>query len=311
MGSREFNSELALYGPDAREGLETSLGEGRRYCRRLARRHYENFTVASFLLPRDLRQHFHNIYAYCRWADDLADETAGPEESLRLLEWWQGQLDDCYRGRTSHPVFVALTETIGRFDIPRDPFADLLVAFRQDQRTARYETFDELLGYCRHSANPVGHLILYLGRCYDRERAELSDSICTGLQLANFWQDVARDFDRGRVYLPQADCRRFGYDCRMFARREVNPAFRALLAHEVDRATAWLQRGLPLVEMLPRGLRLDVSLFAHGGLAILDRIRRIEHDVWSRRPTVGKLGKLRVFARCWWQLRRGNIGSNA
>ena len=311
MGSRAFNSELALYGPDARDGAEVSLREGRRYCRRLARRHYENFTVAGFLLPRNLRQHFHNIYAYCRWADDLADETSGPEESLRLLDWWQGQLEDCYRGRTSHPVFVALAETIEQFDIPADPFAHLLVAFRQDQRTARYETFDELLGYCRHSANPVGHLILYLGRCYDTGRAELSDSICTGLQLANFWQDVARDFDQGRVYLPQADCRRFGYDYEMFARREVNRAFRALAAYEVDRASAWLQRGLPLVEMLPRELRLDVSLFAHGGLAILDRIRRLDYDVWSRRPTLGKLDKLRILARSWWQLRRGNIGGNA
>ena len=307
MQPTPFSSELALYGPNARVGPEVSLRESRRYCRRLARRHYENFSVASLLLPRNLRQHFHNIYAYCRWADDLADETSGPEESLKLLDWWQGQLQECYRGRTSHPVFVALAETIKRFEIPADPFAHLLVAFRQDQRTTSYETFDELLGYCRHSANPVGHLILYLGRCYDPRRAELSDSICTGLQLANFWQDVARDFDQGRIYLPQADCRRFGYDYQMFARREVNPAFRALLAHEVDRATAWLQRGLPLADILPRELRLDVSLFAHGGLAILERIRRLDYDVWSRRPTVGKLDKMCILAQSWWQLRSRHI----
>ena len=311
MGPAAFNSELALYGPDARDGPELSVRQAKRYCRQLARRHYENFTVASFLLPRNLTRHFHNIYAYCRWADDLADETSGPEESLRLLDWWQGQLQDCYRGRTRHPVFVALAETIQLFDIPAEPFADLLLAFRQDQRTTRYETFDELLGYCRHSANPVGHLILYLGRSYDPGRAELSDSICTGLQLANFWQDVARDFHRGRIYLPQADCRQFGYDHEMFARRQANRPFRDLLAHQVDRATEWLQRGLPLVEMLPRELRLDVSLFAHGGLAILDRIRRLDYDVWSRRPTVGRLDKLRILARSWWRLRRGNIGGNA
>jgi squalene synthase HpnC len=206
---------------------------------------------------------------------------------------------------------VALAETIREFEIPVDPFANLLTAFRQDQRTVRYETFDELLGYCRRSANPVGHLILYLGRSYDSPRAELSDSICTGLQLANFWQDVAQDFDRGRIYLPQADCRRFGYDSRMFARREVNPALRALLGYEVDRAAAWLERGLPLVDVLPAELRLDVSLFAHGGLAILDQIRRLDYDVWSSRPTVGKLDKMRILAQSWWQLRGRNTGGNA
>ncbi len=287
------------------------MREGQGYCRHLARRHYENFTVASALLPRELRQHFHNIYAYCRWADDLADETAGGEESLRLLDWWQTQHEDCYGGRTRHPVFVALAETISRFDIPPEPFADLLTAFRQDQRTTRYETFDELLQYCRYSANPVGHLILYLGRSYDAERAKLSDSICTGLQLANFWQDVARDFDRGRIYLPQADCRRFGYDGETFARRQTNESFRALLAHEVDEATVWLVNGLPLLDVLPKELRLDVALFAHGGLAILDRIRRLDYDVWRRRPTVGRFAKLRLLVRCWWQLRLGHIAGSA
>jgi len=308
MPIESFAADLELYGPRAGEPNRLSEAESRRYCRRLARRHYENFTVASRLLPRGMRQHFTNVYAYCRWADDLADECRRPDESLALLDWWEEQLRSCYRGRTVHPVFVALSETIRQFDVPCDPFVDLLVAFRQDQRVTRYETFDRLLEYCRYSANPVGRLVLSLGRCHDAERAELSDSICTGLQLANFWQDVADDWDRGRIYVPLADCRRFGYDESMFVRREHNDALRRLLAAEVSEAEGWLRRGLPLVGMVPRWLRLEVALFIHGGLAILAAIRRQDYDVWSRRPVVSKLEKLRLVARCWWGLRRGTLG---
>ena len=231
-----FADELARYGPEAPQSKRPSRGRGRRYCRRLAKRHYENFTVANWLLPRGLRQHFCNVYAYCRWADDLADETGDPRRSLDLLDWWEGQLHKCYAGQSHHPVFVALADTIRKFEIPSEPFVDLLVAFRQDQRVTRYENFDQLLEYCRYSANPVGRLVLYLGQCHTPERVRLADSICTGLQLANFWQDVARDWDRGRIYLPQADCRRFGYDESDFARRQCNGAFRRLLAAQVDQA---------------------------------------------------------------------------
>ncbi len=221
-----------------------------------------------------MRQHFCHVYAYCRWSDDLADETAGGEESLRLLDWWQSQLNDCYRGAATHPVFVALGSTIREFDIPKKPFADLLVAFRQDQTQTRYETFDDLLGYCRNSADPVGRLVLYLGGCHDDLRGRLADFICTGLQLANFWQDVARDFDRGRIYLPQESCRQFGYDEAMFKRQEFNPQFRQLLASEVARAETFFDHGEPLVDLVPRELRIDVQLFIEGGRAILDAIRR-------------------------------------
>jgi len=307
MPSSSFAAELELYGPDAPEPRRLSLRKGRRYCRRLARRHYENFTVASRLLPRQLRQHFCNIYAYCRWADDLADETGGPPRSLALLGWWEGRLRECYRERAVHPVFVALADTVRRFDIPPDPLLDLLVAFRQDQQVTRYETFEELLTYCRYSANPVGRLVLYLGGCHDPARARLADSISTGLQLANFCQDVARDWDRHRVYLPQARCRRFGYDESMFARRECNDAFRQVLAAEVDQAAGWLRRGLPLVTLVTPELRLPVALFVHGGLAILDAIRRQHYDVWSTRPLVSKLQKLQLVADCWWRLRRGTL----
>ncbi len=298
-----FSDELAIYGPAGARAQRPTLAQAQAYCRRLARLHYENFTVASWLLPRDLRPHFCNIYAYCRWSDDLADETAGGAESLQLLDWWQSQLDDCYRGIATHPVFVALESTIHEFEIPADPFRDLLTAFRQDQTTSRYDSFGDLLGYCRNSANPVGRLVLYLGRCHDDRRGQLADNVCTALQLANFWQDVARDYDRGRIYLPQDSCRRAGYDEAMFARREFNPQFRQLLAGEVDRAESLFNSGQPLVDLVPRHLQIDVQLFIDGGRAIQSAIRRIDYNVWRRRPVVAKAAKLRLLLRAWWKTR--------
>jgi squalene synthase HpnC len=302
-----FSAELELYGPQAPARKTPSQWKSRRYCRRLAKRHYENFTVASWLLPRKLRQPFYNVYAYCRWADDLADETGDPRRSLALLDWWERELRHCYQGRTCHPVFVALADTIRRFDIPLDPFVDLLVAFRQDQRVRRYEDMGHLLEYCRYSANPVGRLVLHLGRCHTPERVPLADSVCTGLQLANFWQDVANDWDRGRIYLPLADCRRFGYDEGMFARRECNEAFRRLMAAEVDQAEGYLRRGVPLVRIMPPELQLDIALFIRGGLAILNAIRRQEFDVWSARPVITKKEKLKLVLSCWWQLKTKSL----
>jgi squalene synthase HpnC len=286
-------TELARYGPAA-EYAVPSVAEASEYCRELATRHYENFTVASWLLPRHLRRHFCHVYAYCRWADDLADESGTPEECLALLNGWEGELDACYTGQTRHPVFVALAETIREFQIPREPFADLLVAFRQDQAVREYDTFEQLLGYCRNSANPVGRLVLYLGRCHDAERAALSDSICTGLQLANFWQDVRRDHEMGRVYLPRADRNQFHYADKDLAQRRFNRAFEELLRFEVDRAEGYLREGVPLVDLVPRALRIDVQLFLRGGFAILAAIRRAEYNVWRRRPTLTRWTKARL-----------------
>jgi squalene synthase HpnC len=300
-----FSRDLTLYGPEATFPKPIRLGQARRYCRRLARQHYENFTVASWLLPRRLRQHFCHIYAYCRWADDLADETGDPQKSLALLDWWEKELRSCYVGKTRHPVFIALAETIRQFPIPLDPFIDLLVAFRQDQRIRCYDNLAQLTEYCRYSANPVGRMVLYLGKCYSPERVQLSDSICTGLQLANFWQDVARDCDMGRVYLPTAEQSRFGYTAEMFARREVNDAFRRLMTAEVDLAEGYLRAGLPLVRWMPLELQLDVALFIHGGLAILRAIRQQNYDVWTSRPDVSRKTKLRLLLGCWWELKRG------
>ena len=307
MSNALFQSELKLYGPKAEGVRAPSLAEAQRYCLRLTRRHYENFTVGGFVVPRPARPHVASVYAYCRWADDLADETGDSQRSLELLAWWRAELDACYEGQTRHPVFVALRETIERYQIPQEPLANLLMAFRQDQDVARYETFDDLLGYCKNSANPVGRIVLCLAECHEPEEIALSDSICTGLQLANFWQDVARDWRLGRLYLPMVDCRQFGVDEGVLDRGSCTDGFRDLLAYEVGRAEAYLQVGTPLIAKMPRPWRLSIALFARGGMEILKAIRRQDYDVLSKRPTVSKLAKLRLIAGCWWRLRQGGF----
>jgi squalene synthase HpnC len=292
----DFAHELARFGPDSPPLSMGGLSSARAYCAHVARSHYENFTVVSALLPRRLVRHFHAVYAYCRWADDLADETTGGQAALDLIAWWRGELIACYDGTPRHPVMVALRETIRRFSIPPEPFLSLPVAFEHDQRVKRYATFDQLLGYCRHSANPVGHLVLYLFECFDTRRAVLSDEVCTGLQLANFWQDVGRDLDIGRVYLPEEDRRRVGYTDEDLAARRFTPAFAKLMRFEVDRARGYFDRGEALLPLLPREARVDVDLFIHGGRAILRAVERAGYDVWKRRPEVGKWEKARLLA---------------
>jgi squalene synthase HpnC len=290
----EFARELERWGPRGSDG-RPSLVAARAYCARVARTHYENFTVASFFLPRRLLRHFHAIYAYCRWSDDLADETGGGMAALSLIEWWRSELRQCYEGRARHPVMIALCETIKRFSIPPEPFLNLLAAFEQDQQVRSYPTFVDLLSYCRNSANPVGHLVLYLFDSFDPRRAALADEVCTGLQLANFWQDVARDFAIGRVYLPEEDRRLFHYSDNDLACRRSTPQFRELMRFEVERARGFFDRGAALVSLLPRAVRIDVELFIRGGCAILRRIERAGFDVWARRPEVTKLEKLSLL----------------
>jgi squalene synthase HpnC len=251
-------------------------------------------------LPRRLLRHFHAVYAYCRWADDLADESGGGQRALGLLRWWRAELLRCYDGEPRHPVMVALRGTIRRSRIPPQPFLDLLFAFEQDQLVKRYQTYEQLLGYCRYSANPVGHLVLYLCESYDAERAALADHICTALQLANFWQDVARDFDIGRVYLPEEDRKRFGYADIDLEQRRFTPAFAELLRFEVDRARDLFYRGFPLLDQVPIDVRPDIELFLRGGLAILGAIERCGYNVWARRPVVGKWRKVALLGGALW-----------
>jgi squalene synthase HpnC len=274
-----------------------SLEEAQQYCRTLAETHYENFHVASRLLPKRLRPHFHSIYAYCRISDDLGDEVSDPAQALALLEVWQQELDACYRGEARHPVFVALRETIRICDIPKEPFADLLVAFRQDQVVSRYATIAELLGYCRYSANPVGRLVLYACGYRDLERFALSDETCTALQLANFWQDVREDWDRGRVYLPQDAMAAAGVDESTIAQGQATPAFRALMQQQVEYAREMFVRGAKLIGRVDRELAVDLDLFTRGGLEILRAIERRQYDVLSARPTISKQRKVLLLLR--------------
>jgi squalene synthase HpnC len=274
-----------------------SLEESREYCRRLARTHYENFSVATWFLPKNLRQDFFNVYAYCRISDDLGDEVGDAAASLALLDEWQSQLEACYEGVPRHPVFVALADTVRKFNIPKHEFSDLLIAFRQDQTVTRFETFDDVLAYCRYSANPVGHFVLYLCGYRDAERQQLSDYTCTALQLANFWQDVSVDYAKGRIYLPLEDLRKYSVSEKDIAQNCNTQAFCELIKFEVERAREWFALGMPLVGKVDRELAVDLELFTRGGLEILNAIERQNFAVLGRRPVISKARKLGLVAR--------------
>jgi squalene synthase HpnC len=283
--------------PDVAPSLEEALA----YCRRLAETHYENFHVATWFLPKALRPHFHAIYAYCRISDDLGDEVPDRDAALALLDLWGRELDACYEGRARHPAFVALADTIQACGIPKEPFADLLVAFRQDQTVTRYETMEDVFGYCRNSANPVGRLVLYAcgeaGADVQAENFRLSDLTCTALQLANFWQDVKVDFAKGRVYLPQSDMRSYGVYDDDLEKGIATPEFRALMRYEVEFARSLFQQGLSLIGRVNRELAVDLDLFSRGGLEILRAIERQDYDVISARPAISKRTKLSLALR--------------
>ena len=285
-----FAAELARHGPGS--PWRGTPQQARAYCETLARSHYENFAVASYFVPRELRPHVAAVYSWCRWADDLADETGG--EADALLHWWGEELTRCYRGEPSHPVTTALHETAREYDIPPEPFHRLLSAFAQDQRVRDYTTFDELLSYCTRSANPVGELVLYLYRSHRPDLIPLSDATCTGLQLANFWQDVARDRAIGRTYLPREDRERFGVTAAMLDARSASAEVRELLQFEVARTRGYFKRGSQLPALLPRAGRRPVRLFGAGGGATLDAIVVANYDVLTRRPRVTRSRKLRL-----------------
>ncbi len=304
-----FAAQLAQHGPQA-PPFPGDLAAACAYCRDLARTHYENFAVTSWLLPRELRPHFHAFYAYCRWSDDLADEVADPARSRELLDWWEQSLSTCLSERPQHPVFVALAETIREYDIPLEPFHDLLTAFRQDTTRTRYATINELRDYCRYSANPVGRIVLHMYRAWSPERAALSDAICTGLQWVNFCQDVSRDWhERGRIYLPRESWAKFGIECEddfvAFFSQAGKPNLRELVLHETARARAWLVEGRPLVAELPWSLGRNLDLMVQGGLAIAAKIEAVHGEVLQARPRVSKWDQAALLARTWWQWRGG------
>jgi squalene synthase HpnC len=266
--------------------------ESLQYTRWLATHHYENFQVVSFLLPKRLHQDFYNVYAFCRWADDLGDEIGDTKESMRLLAWWRTELNAMVAGRASHPVFVALRDTAARHQLPVETFDDLIKAFEQDQTVTRYRNFEELFQYCRYSANPVGRLVLGLCGYRDAARQELSDATCTALQLANFWQDVIVDLEKDRVYLPLDVLHRHGYSVDALVKRRFDDRFRAAMKEAVGVARDLFLKGLPLADQVDRRLAIDLELFSRGGLKILEKIERQDYNVLASRPAISKVERV-------------------
>jgi squalene synthase HpnC len=268
------------------------------YTRWLATHHYENFHVVTFLLPKELHQDFYNVYAFCRWADDLGDEIRDPQESLNLLAWWRSELNAMYSGAASHPVFVALRGTVERHEIPMEPFDRLIRAFEQDQVVTRYQTFDDVFGYCVNSANPVGHLVLYLCGYRDPERQRLSDYTCTALQLANFWQDITVDLQKDRVYLPLDLLAKYGYTVEELFALTYDARFESIMREALGVAEDLFRKGLPLIKMVDRRLALDLELFSRGGMKILQKIRSERYNVLKRRPQISKAERVGILLQC-------------
>ena len=263
-----------------------SLQQARAYCKNLAKSHYENFTVGSWLLPKIKRDHIWAIYAFARFVDDLGDESTG--DRLRLLDAWEAELERCYTSQPRHPITVALQNTIASFEIPRTPFLKLIEANRMDQRISRFPTYSDLLLYCAHSANPVGHLVLYVFGYRDARRQALANHTCTALQLTNFWQDIKRDYDMNRIYIPGKDMNRFGVSESDLGRDKSNPAFQHLMAFQVERTRKLFHRGLALLDTLDGKFKLDVALFSLGGMRILDAIKAQDYDTLTKRPVLSK-----------------------
>ena len=293
--------QLQRFGPTRCETLDTEAA--RAWALELATSHYENFVVVSRLVPRHLREHFASVYAFCRWADDLGDETGDPQRSLELLSWWRDELDRCYAGDPRHPVFVALRPTIERFDIPPEPWQNLISAFEQDQRVHRYQTWPQVLDYCTRSADPVGRLVLYLAGHRDEHRQHLSDQTCTGLQLVNFWQDVRRDIiERDRIYVPADVLAAHGLthdDLVDHVRGERQVDARPAIRELVDRTWPWFKRGRALWPRVGRDLRTPIRLFTLGGEYIMRSIERIDHRTLDVRPRLGRSAKARLMLRAF------------
>jgi squalene synthase HpnC len=278
--------------------MALSVDEAFAVCEARVRAHYENFPVGLWV-PKDKRGYVHALYAFARAADDFADEPMYEGHRAEKLDQWEARLHDTYEGRAEDPIFVALGETVRRLEIPKPLLLDLLSAFRQDTVKSRYDTWEELLDYCRRSADPVGRLVLLVFGYRDPALLPLSDAICTGLQLANHWQDLAVDLHRGRIYAPRALLDRHGVKEWDLNAGKVTDAFRALMDDLIARTRAHFAAGRPLCDAVGRDLRFEMRLTWLGGSSILDRIEDAGYDVFRRRPSHGLLAKAGLLWRAW------------
>jgi squalene synthase HpnC len=278
--------------------MPVSVEEAYAHCEARVKAHYENFPVGLFV-PRTKRRHVYALYAFARIADDFADEPIYEGVRQEKLDQWEALLDAAYRGEAEGPVFVALGETVRHLDIPRELLLDLLSAFRQDTVKNRYENWEELLDYCRRSANPVGRLVLLVFDQDDPGLLPLSDAICTGLQLANHWQDAAVDYARDRIYVPEDLMRRHGVSTWDFSTGRVSDGFRGLMAELIGRTRELFEEGRPLCDRVGRELRFEMRLTWLGGMSVLDRIEAVGADVFNRRPRHTALDKAVLAWRAW------------
>jgi len=275
-----------------------SVDEAFAFCEARVRGHYENFPVGLFV-PRDRRRYVHALYAYARAADDFADEPMYEGMRAEKLDQWEARLHAAYEGRAEDPIFIALGETVRRLEIPKPLLLDLLSAFRQDTVKTRYETWDELLDYCRRSADPVGRLVLSVFAQRDERLPPLSDAICTALQLANHWQDLAIDLRKGRIYAPRELMDRFQVKEWDLNAGRLTPEFQALMGELVARTRALFARGRPLCDLVGPELRFEMRLTWLGGSSILDGIEAAGYDIFRKRPRHGLVGKARLAWRAW------------
>lgn len=275
-----------------------TVDEAFEYCAAVTASHYENFPVASLFLPEEKRPYVQAIYAFSRSADDIADELdRSPQERLDALNAWEEMLHHCYEGNAEHPVFIALRETVKNLDIPIEPLRNLLAAFKRDVTQNRYETIDDLMSYCACSANPVGRLVLMIFGYREEQLFQLSDHICTALQLTNFWQDVAIDREKNRLYLPMEDMRKFGYSVESWSSGVVNENIRQLMKFQVARTREMFYRGAELPSNVERDLQLELKLVWFGGMSILKKLDKVKYDVFARRPVLSTWNKAMILVR--------------
>ena len=294
----EPNTGTEVLQESIKEPSEHDVREAYDHCLTITRAHYENFPVASLLIPRGKRSHIGAIYAFARIADDMADEGTLPaDERLARLGEWQRKLDNCYEGIADDRVFIALRRTVHEFRIPKDLFAALLTAFRQDVVKRRYESFEELLEYCRNSANPVGRLVLLIFGYHDDALFRYSDYICTALQLTNFWQDIDVDRKKNRIYVPIEDMERFDYSEEDLLARRGTDEFRRMMQLQIERSRALFRAGYPLTRVVGSDLRLELSVTWLGGSRILDKIERADYDVFTHRPELSVMDFIPIMMR--------------